>query len=157
MFSLIPWKKKREGNGGALAHPEMYPLARFRQEFDNLLDRFWNDWPEMGMEPARWGWGMDVEDKENEVVVRTEAPGYEPDEFDVQLSGNHLIVKAEHKEEQKGEAGSSYRYGRFHRMVPLPHGVEPENIEARYHSGVLTIRVPKTEETKGKRIPVKAS
>ena len=153
MFNLIPWKKKQGSDGGSLTHPESHPLARFRQEFDQLLDRFWHDWPAMGLESAHWG--LDVEDKENEIVVRTEAPGYEPDDFDVQVSGNHLIVKAEHREEQKGESGSSYRYGRFHRMVPLPRGVDAEHIDARYHSGVLTIHVPKTEEAKGKRVPVK--
>lgn len=89
--------------------------------------------------------------------MRTEAPGFEAGEFDVQISGNQLVIRAEHKVEQKEEAGSAYQYGTFYRSLPLPLGVEPDKIDARYHNGILELHLPKSEKGRGKRIPVNAA
>jgi hypothetical protein len=87
MFSLVPWKRKRkeEGNGGAIATPESNPLVRFREEVDALFDRFfrdgpgfdrpWKGWPAVTGEGRSLGRGFEVDDRENEIVVRAEAPG----------------------------------------------------------------------------------
>ena len=66
-------------------------------------------------------------------------------------------MRAEHKDEKREKnGGSHYRYGSFSRTVALPHGVDEEKIEARYHSGVLELHLPKTEQGQGKRIEVKS-
>ena len=168
MFNLIPWKRKRaEDESGALSRGEMQSLNRLRDEFNTLFDRFWHDWPDFDQSFKGWpalreeaagsGWGCDVDDRENELVVRAEAPGFEPDEFDVRVSSGHLILEAEHKEESKEGNGHRYQYGKFQRMFPLPSGVEEDRIEARYRNGVLEVKVPKGEETKAKRITVQTS
>jgi HSP20 family protein len=152
MFNLVPWKKKLD-EPAPPAVRDWHPLARFRQEFDQLLGSSWRDWPDPGFQLSPWN-GLEVEDREDELVIRAEAPGFEPDEFDVQIAGNYLTLKAEHKEESTDDGRSSYRYGRFQRVVPLPTGIDPEKVEAKYHSGILTLRVPKTEAAKGRRIAV---
>jgi HSP20 family protein len=166
MFNLIPWKRKeKEREGGVLAPAESHPLARFRDEVDALFDRLWRQWPDLGEAwkgwpalsegPSNWGWNIDVDDRENQIVVRAEAPGFEPKDFDVHVSAGHLVLKAEHKEESKKGNGHRYRYGSFHQIFPLPSGVEEEKIEAGYRNGVLEVKVPKGEQAKGKRIAVK--
>jgi len=140
-------------------------LARFREEMDALFDRFMRDWPDFDRLWKGWptrmeqdfglGWGFDIDDRENEIVVRAEAPGFEPGDFDVRVSGNHLVIQAEHKQESKRTNGFSYRYGTFRRMLPLPKGVEEEKIEAQYRNGILEVTVPKGEEAKARRITVK--
>lgn len=54
-------------------------LARMRNEFDQLFDRFFGDlpasWREVG---GDWRWGLDVEQTDDKVIVRAEAPGFEP-------------------------------------------------------------------------------
>ncbi len=171
MFNLIPWKKRN--NGGAIsvrrAEPSRedtgyHPMARFRDEFDMLMNRFFEDrWfgsRAMQSLPSWWDstrfdWDLGWEDKENEFVFHAELPGFEPDDFEVKVSGNLLTVQAEHKDEKKEKnGGSSYRYGSFSRTFTLPHGVAEDKIDARYHSGVLEVHLPKTEQAKGKRIPV---
>ena len=42
----------------------------------------------------------------------------------------------------------------FYRSVPLPAGIDPDKVAARYRNGVLTVTLPKTEESKGRRITV---
>jgi HSP20 family protein len=90
-------------------------------------------------------------------VLRADAPGFEPDEFDVQISGNQLILKAEHKEEQVEGETRGYRYGRLYRTVPLPAGVVEDKIAATYRNGVLELHLPKGEQAKGRRIDVKGA
>lgn len=71
---------------------------------------------------------------------------------------NQLVVKAERKETQNGKNGSSYRYGKFQRTIPLADGAELDQIDARYHSGVLELHIPKGKEAQNtKRIAVKAA
>lgn len=163
MFSLIPWKKK---NGGGQLDvwrdraEEVYPLARFRNEFESLLDRFWNDWGALN----RWDNGFmngmtfrdNLEDMPNEYVFQAELPGFAQDEIDVNVSGNALMIRAEHKDEEQVKQGASYRHGVYQRSFTLPYGVDAAHIDARYHNGVLEVHLPKTEQAKGKRIPVNA-
>jgi HSP20 family protein len=89
--------------------------------------------------------------------VRTEAPGFEAGEIDVQISGNQLVIRAEHKVEQKEEAGSAYHYGTFYRSLPLPMGEESDKIGARYHNGILELHLPRSEKGRGKRIAINAA
>jgi HSP20 family protein len=158
MKSLIPWKRRNETGGGtALAERPRDALMQMRREFDSLLDRFFGDRPMMaGRDWPMMGLGFDVDDKENEIVVRADAPGFEPDDFNVEIVGNNLVLKAEHKEEEKKGNGYQYRRGHLFQNVPLPHGVDADKIDARYRNGVLEVHVPKGEEAKGKRITVKA-
>jgi HSP20 family protein len=180
MFNLIPWKRRsgniavrRDEPGGTLSRDDerdLYPLARLRHEFDSMLNRFFDDaWfggrlsnlPSHWHEPWfswDWDWDFGWKDHDNEYVFHAELPGFEPEEFDVKISGKVLTVRAEHKDEKKEtNGGSHYRYGSFSRSVTLPHGVDEEKIEARYHSGVLELHLPKTDEAQGKRIEVKSA
>jgi len=158
MFSLIPWKKKQNELSPAttLADPLERRIVQFRDEFNSLVDRFWeNDW---GNAFGSLSWGLDLDENENEFVVHAEAPGFEAQDFDVQVRGNYLTIRAEHKDEEKNDKnGSYYRYGQYQRTVTLPHGAQTDNIDARYHSGVLELHIPKGEEAKGKRITVSAN
>ena len=95
------------------------------------------------------------DDDENEYVLRAELPGFESDDIDVKVSGNVLTIKAEHKEEGKEENGNSHRYGSFYESFTVPQGVIGDEIDAKYHSGVLELHLPKSEKCKGKRIEVK--
>lgn len=149
MFSLIPWTKNHRG---ALAQREDNPFALLRREFDTLVDNFFSRWPTS----FRGGWEVNVEDAGKEVVVRAEAPGFEAQDFDVQMRGDRLYIHAEHKEEAKeGETVASSRHGVFERWLNLPTGLDAEKVEARYRNGVLEVRLPKTPEALARKIEVK--
>ena len=162
MFNLIPWKR-RNGGSEVKVRPDhgdnYYPMTQLRNEFESIWDRFRSDW-ERGLshwdKGSRFGLNTGLEDKKNEYVYHADLPGFEPDEIDIKVSGNTLQLRAEHKEETNGNEGSSYLYGSFQRFFTLPQGVDDQNIDARYHSGVLEVHLPKTEAAKGKRIPVHA-
>jgi len=158
LSNLIPWKKGRDEStmSTALTDPIENRMAQFRDEFNSLIDKFWNG--NFGEHLGSLNWGLDFDDNENEFIVRAEAPGFEAEDFDVQIRGNNLLVRAEHREEQgNGREGVVRRYGQFQRSFPLPYGAKTDDIKARYHSGVLELHIPKGEDAKGKRIEVKAN
>lgn len=164
MFNkLIPWKKR---SGDVKVGYDDHSIGRFRDEIDHLWDHFWDDW-RGGRGLSLWdnsslfnsrmfGSLVDWDDTEKEYVLRAEVPGFEPDDFDIKVSGNVLTLRAEHKEEKKAKKGqgSYHHYGSFYESVTLPNGVLSDQIDARYHSGVLEIHLPKSEECQGKRIEV---
>jgi HSP20 family protein len=153
MFSLTPWSKER-GNAQALTTRAEHPLQRMRDEFDALFEQFLSPWSEAGENLPRWG--LDFQDAGQEYVVRAEAPGFELQDFDVQLSGNQLLIRAERRQESKEGNDQSCSQRRLHRLVTVPSGVDPEKVEAVYRQGILELRLPKTPDALGQRIPVKS-
>jgi HSP20 family protein len=167
--NLIPWKNpwkklavrpaesNRRDEGGALSTDVFErEFSRLRRDFERLMERMWSGLPALDDDFFGGPWGTDYEETDTHYVARVAAPGFEPDEFDVQIRGDSLIIRAEHKESQKGEDGSSFRYGRLERVIPLPEPIEPEKIDARYHNGVLELRLPKSQPSQAQRITVKA-
>jgi HSP20 family protein len=135
-----------------------YPVNRLRSEFDRLFENFFPGWQTL------WGrgeeleqrWGMDVEDRDDKIIVHAEAPGFEKEDFDLQVRGNQLVMSAQHQQESTQDGGRQWRQEEFYRIVPLPSGIDAEKVEAQYRNGILTITVPKTEESKGKKIEINA-
>jgi len=125
---------------------------------DRLFENFLREWPvaRMGSE-RQWRWGMDIEDRDNEVVIRAEAPGFEAEDFDIQMRGDQLTVCACHKggSEDKENGFSEWNQQEYYRSLTLPVRVDAGKIEARYRNGVLDLKLPKTEESKAQRIAVK--
>lgn len=131
-----------------------FSLARMRDEFDRL-------WDQLARWPSLWqGDGLRrclrVEDKENAIIVRAEAPGFEADDFDIRVS-DHLVLSASRKVESKDKEGKTREYHEqeCYESVMLPPGIDKDKVEALYRNGILTITLPKTTEGKAKRITVK--
>jgi len=125
-------------------------------EFAPVLERFFGRWPApfapLWEEPEAWG--LELEDKGAEVVVRAEMPGFEATEIEVLLTGERLTIRAEHKRPPEDEKKEVIKR-RLERTVLLPAGTEREKVEARYHAGVLEVHLPKMPEAMTRRIDVK--
>ena len=161
MAGLIPWRRKKAeltGNGGALAPLRDFPtlMRRMQSEFDELFERFAQEWPVSLEDFGRgWHWGMDVEDKEDSVVIQAEAPGFEASDFDLRVSGDRLILSARRKAETKEKEGERREERECYESMTLSAGIDKDKIDAHYHNGVLTVTIPKTKEGRGKKIAVK--
>ena len=161
MAGLIPWRRKKAGpagNGGALVPLWDFPtlMRRMQSEFDDLFDRFARGWPISVEEFGRgWEWGLDVEDKDDCVVINAEAPGFEAGDFDLSVSGNRLNLRASRKAESKEKGGEHREEYQCYESMTLPTGIDKDKIDARYHNGVLTVTIPKTKEGRSKKIAVK--
>jgi len=100
------------------------------------------------------------EDKDN-LIVRAELPGMKKEDIDVSLHDGTLTISGERKVEKRGEdvepSRSERFFGRFQRTFTLPKSVEFNKVTATYKDGILTVTLPKTEDSKPKQIEVKVS
>src|SRR5579871_5797113 len=88
------------------------PFRRIRDEFDHKLSQFSRGWNPSWRESLgrAWQWGLDVHEEDDAITVRAEAPGFEPHDFDIQVRGDQLILRATHKSESKAENGCSHEW-----------------------------------------------
>ena len=84
----------------------------------------------------------------NELIVRAEVPGIDPDK-DVQVHvRNHVLeIRAERTDkseetDEKGTKRSEFRYGSFYRAVALPPDARESDVNATYKDGILEVRLP---------------
>jgi HSP20 family protein len=101
---------------------------------------------------------LDVIEEEGQYIVKASMPGVEPDQVEITLTDNVLTIKGETKRESE-KSESNYhvrerRFGSFMRHISLPVAVDSEQVEASHENGVLTLRLPKTEAVKPKKITV---
>jgi HSP20 family protein len=133
-------------------------MMRLRSEFDRLFDET--------MEMPAWPWSqqtpqlaIDVAEDDSAYIVKASVPGIKADDLDVSIHDNVLTIKGELKEEE--DIGDEQyhlrerRWGSFSRSIALPSTVDADAVEASYEDGVLTLDIPKTDEVKVKRIPIR--
>jgi HSP20 family protein len=131
-------------------------LKRMRQELDDLWTKFFAEAPALwSAERADGRWAFDVEDQPEAYVIKAEAPGFEPKDFSIDLRGNQLVLQAKHSEKKKEKGKESFSANEFYHAMTIPQHVDTEKIGATYKQGVLEVTLPKTEEGKGRKIPVK--
>jgi HSP20 family protein len=135
------------------------PFGMLRQEMDMLRNRFFggddDDWFAGGMSPS-----VDLSETDNAVEVRMDLPGVKSDDIDIQIHGNLLTVTANRKEEKEEKGRTFHRVerqcGSCSRSLTLPTAVNESEVAAEYHDGVLAITLPKTEQSKPRKVKVKS-
>jgi len=132
----------------------------FWKETEDFWDDFLPGMPTSGR-GFEWSPSVDVAESDGSVVIKAELPGLEAKDIEVDVTGNVLTLKGEKKMDQEKEGERVYRRERFHgtfqRAFRLPAGVESENVDANFKNGVLTITVPKSEESRHKKIEIKSA
>lgn len=130
----------------------------FSQDFDRLFNRLF-DVPG-GAAPQRWTPAMDLMEAEDHFVLRADLPGLSEDDVAIEVQDGTLTIsgerKAEHERREQGWFRIERSFGRFSRSLTLPEGVDPDGVTAEFDRGVLTVRIPKPEERKPRRIAIKA-
>jgi HSP20 family protein len=127
------------------------------RQLDELYDRFaevWDAGPLSALD--RWVPLADLEETDDAYVIELELPGLARDDVDVQLDDRVLTVSGEiHEKKRTGILHRrTRRVGKFHYAVTLPAEVDEERVEASLRDGVLTVRVPKTSQTRRRRIQI---
>jgi HSP20 family protein len=121
-----------------------------QREMNQLFSRFFGEGEQVG---TRWQSQMEsyvpqVESwvRENKLYVKADLPGIDPKDVEVTVEGNRLTLrgqrKAEHQGSEEGYGHREVQYGSFVRNFTIPEGVKAEEIEAKYHNGVLELSIP---------------
>jgi HSP20 family protein len=102
---------------------------------------------------------IDVYQTDNEIVIKSTIAGVKPEDLDVSINNDMVTIRGDRKNDEVVE-GENYYYqecywGTFSRSVILPVEVIADKAEAQMKNGILTIRLPKADTTKSKRIQVR--
>jgi HSP20 family protein len=155
MRDLIPWG--RQANTAPAPYPQQEsPLFGLRREVDRLFDDLFR-MPTLGAWDKAAAWpSLEVSDNEREVRITAEIPGMNEQDIELLAEDGALVIRGEKKSETRdGDRGYSERwYGRFERRIALPSGVEEDKAQASFRDGVLTVTLPRSAETSGRRIPI---
>ena len=121
---------------------------------NNPIDKFFNDFFETA-HVENHHHGVSVFDKDDTLHVRADLPGLNKEEIGLEVKDGYLSISAERKVEKEKNA-KIYTWGsseyNFKRTVKLPYGIEADKVDAKYENGVLTVTLPRAEESKPKSI-----
>lgn len=142
MLDLVPFGSRHD-------------LPDIFREMENAVKNIWHEFPFGETTPAldlEWTPRLDLIESEAAYEVKTELPGLAKKDINISLNRDVLVIKGEKKTE-KEESDKHYhrregRYGTFYRSIRLPGEVKEDKIDAAFKDGILTITLPKTEETK---------
>jgi HSP20 family protein len=169
-------QERGDGNTGSLAkrNPDgggIGRLADYRRQIDKAFERLWRDFEQdplatVSALPARLGslaeWpAVDIAEDDKAVTFRVDVPGLDPNDINVEVSGNLLTIRGQRADEwtekQRGVRRRERVSGSFARTITLPSYVDASKAEASYQNGTLTITIPKTPGKEPKHVPVTAS
>jgi HSP20 family protein len=133
-------------------------FAQMRRDMESLMERLTGVAPDgavAGVFPP-----VNVAEDRDHYYVRALIPGINPDELNVSVV--HQTVAVSGTRQTREEAGASYHRkeraeGAFSRSVTLPAAFDGTRVEAKYVDGILTLTLPKPEETKPRRVTVQTS
>jgi HSP20 family protein len=130
-------------------------LEQLNEQFGRLMDSVWS--PTGAPDAAIWTPPADVEETDDAWIVEAELPSVDKDDVHVELRDSELIISGEIKEKERVGIlrRRTRRTGEFEYRVLLPGQADEEHIDAKLHDGVLTVRVPKSESARMRRIEVK--
>ena len=110
--------------------------------------------------PRTWAPAVDVAETEEALIVRAELPGMAREDIDIELSGETLTLRGERKFESEMKKDHyvriERRYGNFSRSFTLATPIQADKVSASYRDGILEIVLPKSEDTRPRKVQVVA-
>jgi HSP20 family protein len=140
--------------------PAAGPFGELQREMNRVFDAVFGK--QLGS-PGRIRAGyvyppMNVWENNDQYIVACEVPGLDMGDLEVYVVGDQLTVSGNRAETLPQENVTLHRHerdaGHFSRAITLPGPVDSSKTEATLSDGVLTVRIPKAEEAKPKRITV---
>ncbi len=135
-------------------------LNRMQREFDRVFSNFL---PNLGLadipdQTASWAPRIDVVETEEAFLFEFDIPGVVKDDIHVNLHDGVLAVSGERNSRELEENDDVVRMerftGHFYRSFAVPSAIDDKKIEANYSNGVLSLRLPKAEESKPRKIKI---
>lgn len=147
-MALVGWDPTRE-------------LDSLQGEMNRLFSTFF-DTPEGGANgngtARRWIPPMDLVETQDHFVLKADLPGMGEQDVNIELDNNVLEIAGERRTEHEEQHEGFYRLeratGAFSRALTLPDGIDPEAVAAAFDNGVLTVRIPKPEQSKPRRVKI---
>jgi HSP20 family protein len=134
--------------------------GRMDRMFNEMLRELWGPVADSEEVASRvWAPPVDIREGVDALTLTAELPGLTKEDVSITLENNVLTLSGERKFEKEAHGESYHRversYGNFSRSFTLPSTVKTDKVDARFENGVLTISLPKQEESKPRQITIK--
>ena len=135
------------------------PLSIFDEMNRMVRNVFNDDWNLPVYRDSIWNPAVDVKENEGSFVLTADIPGLTKKDVKIRINNRVLNLHGERKEEKENEDGKFYyrerHIGSFSRSFQLPETVNEDGIQASFRNGVLSIELPKLEESLPKDLEIK--
>lgn len=102
---------------------------------------------------------IDVYQTPSEIIVKSAVAGVKPEDIDISIVGDMITIKGEREVEETISTDDYFcqecYWGKFSRSVILPTDVDADRVNASLKNGILTVRLPKVDKEKVKKIKIK--
>ena len=143
-MTIVRWEPLRE-------------LSTLQADMNRLFSTMFDAAPARNS-AQRWVPSMDLVESGDEYVLRADLPGVSQEDVSIEVVNDTLTIsgerKADHHESTDGFVRLERSFGTFARSLTLPKGVDAEAVSAQFVDGVLTLRIPKPEQAKPRRIQI---
>lgn len=157
---LIPWSWNRDRDRmPARRDAGENPMVSLQRDLNRVFEDFWTRFDSPFGSLTAGGPRTDISETDEAMLVSVDLPGLDEKDIEVNVTDDMLTIRGEREEKTDKDGFTSQSRRSFHRMIPVPPGVDTGKAEAKFRRGVLTVTLPKTEEAKAKvkRIAVKSA
>ncbi len=111
-------------------------------------------WMHMADQPVEHTLAADVREEEDAFVLNALVPGLKAEDLNINILEDVVRIEGEYKQDEADYLMRELPSGSFHRVLRLPAPINAEQAEAKISDGVLTLRLPKAESARPKRITI---
>jgi len=101
---------------------------------------------------------IDVYQTPSDVVIKSTVAGVKPEDIDISFTNDMITIRGRRRKDEVISTEDYYYqelyWGAFSRSVILPVEVDVDKARADIKNGILTVRLPKSEKIKTKKIKV---
>ena len=139
----------------------MGDLISMQDEMNRVFEDLWRRGPRSAA-PAAGAWwpSVDVKETQEAYQVAAELPGLKREDVKISLTDNLLTLRGEKRAQQDRETENWHQveraYGVFERSFQLTCPVDASKVKAKFEDGVLTITLPKSEESRPREISIES-
>ena len=124
-------------------------IAKYQDPTSSLISNFLTDsFGELFPSRSNRSWPMvNIAETDDYVTLEAELPGMSKDDIDIELEDDVLTISGERIQQVDNYNHREMRYGKFSRSFRAPEGTTASDIDASYKSGVLRLKVPKSNKS----------
>jgi HSP20 family molecular chaperone IbpA len=162
MTQLVPIRKSKS----IFDEVELMRDRIMRRAYDiftsngGLFGKDTEDWMQAERELV-WRPAIELTEKDDEYRLELAAAGVDPNNIDIEVTPEDILVRADVHHEHRKEKGDvhvcEFTHGNLFRAIHLPKKIDPEKVKAEFKNGLLTLNAPVAEEARARKITIEAA
>ncbi|MBP7587249.1 MAG: Hsp20/alpha crystallin family protein [Thermoanaerobaculia bacterium] len=132
--------------------------GRMDRLFNQMLNTPWAPLPTEDVANRGFLPAVDIRETPEQLTIVAELPGLDKKDVAITIENQVLTIAGERSFEKETKDEICHRiersYGSFSRSFTLPTNLKTDKVEAKFDNGVLTVLVPKAEETKPRKVTI---